>query len=253
MKYLTILTAFLILTIGLTACSNADPATATPTGMPQYRPIEVVGVTGPIPPFNPGGPNVKITLKNNGGEPVVQLKAVLILDRPYDFNFDVSAAAPLAAGQSISLQQALIEAGINSEATYTLEINATNQSGAVFTYNVQLMIGTPPPEDTTNAFWPGVDTYPDNTSVITVAAGEEFSIRYTITGDRFAIYREQYDPEMVKLVDHKFFSGDSQTSPLDGWYLFQAMKTGKTQITLEHRGHIALLLLEATTFEVIVR
>jgi hypothetical protein len=148
MKYLSILAIVLILVIGLTACSNAAPTTTTPTGMPQYRPIEVVGITGPMPPINPGGPNVIVTLKNNGGEPLVQLKAVLKLEKDYEFVFDVSAAAPLAAGQSISLQQTLLGPGstFNSEDTYTLEISATNQSGAVFNYNVQLMIGTPPPQ-----------------------------------------------------------------------------------------------------------
>jgi hypothetical protein len=144
MKYLTILAAIIILTLGLTACSSPTPTTTTWHSVPA-QPIEVVAVTGPMTPVNPGGPNVKITLKNNGGEPVVQLKAVLKLERDYEFVFDVSATAPLAAGQSISLQQTLIGAGIDSETTYTLEITATNQSGAVFTYNVQLNIGTPPP------------------------------------------------------------------------------------------------------------
>jgi len=40
----------------LAACTGASSTTS-------QQPIEVVSVLGPIPPFNPGGPVVEITLK----------------------------------------------------------------------------------------------------------------------------------------------------------------------------------------------
>jgi hypothetical protein len=146
MKYLGILATILILVTGLTACSNTMPITTlttTPTGMPQYRPIEVVGVVGPIPPYNPGGPMVEVTLKNIGGEPVVQLKAALQLGKYYDFSFNVTASAPLVTGQSTTFKRILVGPGstIDSEASYPLKIAATLQSGSIIEYTVQVKMG----------------------------------------------------------------------------------------------------------------
>ena len=149
MKYLVILAAILILATGLTACSGTPSATTlpttttAPTGIPQFRPIEVVGVTGPIPPMNPGGPTVRITLKNTGGEPVVQLKATLVLDKPFEFNFQINAPNFLLTGGSIYQEQTLLGPGstIDSEATYSLKITATLKSGSVIEYTVQVKLG----------------------------------------------------------------------------------------------------------------
>jgi hypothetical protein len=111
-KILVILAVTLILVAGLTACASKQSTTTTAsTGVPQYRPIEVVGVTGPIPPFNPGGPTIRITLKNTGGEPVIQLKAVLELEKSYQFNFEINASDFLLTGGSIYQQQTLIGPG----------------------------------------------------------------------------------------------------------------------------------------------
>jgi hypothetical protein len=151
MKYLVILVASLILIAGLTACSSTLSATTlpttttAPTGMPQFRPIEVVSVTGPLPPINPGGPTVQITLKNVGQEPVVQLTVVFQMQKSYDFNFDVTASAPLTNGQSISSKQTLIGPGsiVSSEAWYNLKITASLQSGSVIEYTVQVKIDRP--------------------------------------------------------------------------------------------------------------
>jgi len=133
MKYLVVLASFLILITALTACGT------------QFRPIEVVGVVGPIPPFNPGGPTVRITLKNTGSESVTQLKATLELEKSYEYNFEINASDPLLTGGSIFAQQTLIGGGISSETSYPLKISATLQSGSIIAYTVQVMIGTPPP------------------------------------------------------------------------------------------------------------
>jgi len=57
---------------------GACKGTATPTGQ---QPIQVVSVSGPLPPINPGGPNVEVTLKNVSGDPVVSLTASLEISR----------------------------------------------------------------------------------------------------------------------------------------------------------------------------
>ena len=143
MKYLTILAAILILVTGLTACSNAAPVATTPTVTPQNNLIEVVEVTGPIPPINPGGPNVKIILKNRGTEPFTAMGAMLLMVRPYEYDFPVTKAKPLSAGQSISLEQTLIGATINTGDTYILDLTATMQSGAVVQYSQRVTISPP--------------------------------------------------------------------------------------------------------------
>jgi hypothetical protein len=148
MKYLVILTAILILVTGLTACGNAAPTTNTAiptTGIPSSQPIEVVSVTGPMPPINPGGPTVQITLKNVGQEPVVAVKATLELTRDYEFTFDVTKSQPLSTGASATLKQTLIGGGISDGVSYPLKISATLQSGATFEYTFPVKIGTPPP------------------------------------------------------------------------------------------------------------
>jgi hypothetical protein len=57
-----------------------------------------------LPPFNPGGPNVEITLKNVSTEPIISLTAVFTSLGPHDIdiNFDVGSVNPLSPGASIS-------------------------------------------------------------------------------------------------------------------------------------------------------
>jgi hypothetical protein len=68
----------------------------------NQEPIEIVSVLGPFPPFNPGGPNVQITLKNVGIEPVISLAATLELSESFDFTFNVTPAHPLQPDKSTS-------------------------------------------------------------------------------------------------------------------------------------------------------
>ena len=67
-------------------------------------PIKVVSVTGPIPPYNPGGPVISITLMNVADLPITSLNATLQLESqlsvPYSFQFGVNSSNPLFPGQS---------------------------------------------------------------------------------------------------------------------------------------------------------
>jgi hypothetical protein len=109
------------------------------------EPIEIVSVLGPIPPFTPGGPAVKITLKNVGGEPVISLAATLDVSESFDFTFDVTPSNPLQPNRSTSATLTLIGGGgFSSNGSYPLTINATLQNGPNFVYTKLVQIVEPP-------------------------------------------------------------------------------------------------------------
>ena len=112
--------------------------TLTPTQAPQnQQPIQVVSMIGPIPPYNPGGPTVAITVKNVGVEPVTILKAVLKLEGDFEFAFvKVTPSNPLLPGGSSNQTLNLIgpKGNFTSGILYPLTVNGTLQSGATFAY-----------------------------------------------------------------------------------------------------------------------
>jgi hypothetical protein len=112
------------------------------------EPIEIVSVLGPVPPPTPGGPAVKITLKNVGVEPVISLTATLGVDTPFgtpdDFTFDdVSPSNPLQPDGSTSDTRCLIGGGFSSSDWCPLTINATLQNGTNFVYTKLVQIQKP--------------------------------------------------------------------------------------------------------------
>ena len=118
----------------LAACIGASSTTS-------QQPIEVVSVLGPIPPFNPGGPVVEITLKNVSSEPVVSLKASLGIIRagpsstPFTFNFDVTPSNPLLPDKTIVIKLTLIGGGFSDNVSYPLIIEGNLESGTEYSYN----------------------------------------------------------------------------------------------------------------------
>jgi len=113
------------------------------------RPVDVVSVTGPIPPYNPGGPVVSITLKNTGDAPIASLNAGLQLPNaggtstPYTFVFNVNSSDPLLPGQSITQTRTLINAGFDSSVEYPLTISGALTNGTQFSYTVQVQVVPP--------------------------------------------------------------------------------------------------------------
>ncbi len=115
--------------------------------------VGVVSVTGPIPPYNPGGPVVGITLKNIGETSITSLNATLAfvpppnipggIPVPYSFVFNVSSSCPLLPGQSIQETQTLIGAGFGSGTEYPLTINGALTNGTQFSYTEQVQIVPP--------------------------------------------------------------------------------------------------------------
>ena len=136
---------------GLMAPESADASKSAPTvgqsrtpPSQSEQPVEIIYVSGPLPPINPGGPTVEVTLRNVAPEPVVSLAASLELDRPFNFDFDVTSANPLLPDTSISARLTLIGGGFSNNIPYPLVITGTLQSGTTFNYTEQVQIMTPP-------------------------------------------------------------------------------------------------------------
>ena len=109
----------------------------------NQEPIEILSVLGPLPPFTPGGPAVKITLKNVGIEPVISLTATLEPSRSFDFTFNVTPSNPLQPNKSTSDILTLIGGGFADNVSYPLKIHATLQNGAKFVYTKLVQIVEP--------------------------------------------------------------------------------------------------------------
>jgi hypothetical protein len=137
--------AAIVLTATLLAVpvSGEHPALASQ----HQEPIEIVSILGPVPPITPGGPAVKITLKNVGVEPVISLTATLEVETAFgtsqDFAFDVTPSDPLQSDQSTSATRCLIGGGFSNSDSYPLTINATLQNGTNFVYTKLVQIQKP--------------------------------------------------------------------------------------------------------------
>jgi hypothetical protein len=112
------------------------------------RPVEVVSVTGPIPPLNPGGPVVSITLRNVGETPITSLSATIPINTqgpelPYSFVFSVNSSDPLMPGQNIQETRTLINGGFDSSLQYPLTINGALINGMQFSYTEQIQVVPP--------------------------------------------------------------------------------------------------------------
>jgi hypothetical protein len=143
------------LLVGLAAC--AAPGTGTTTSStpsttstpPVREPIEVVSVTGPMPPINPGGPTVEIVLKNISTRGVVALAATLgVSGAPpggdFTFDFDVMPDSPLAPGNSATARMTLIGGGFDTGALYPLTVSGALAEGETFEFTSQVRISPPP-------------------------------------------------------------------------------------------------------------
>jgi hypothetical protein len=126
------------LVLALTALAGCVPS-QSPT---NQQPIDIVSVSGPLQPINPGGPIVEITLKNVGDQPVIALTADLTLNVSFSFDFDVTSSNPLLPGKSISSRRGLITGGF-SDNLYPLTITGTLQNHARFACTKQVRIVNP--------------------------------------------------------------------------------------------------------------
>ena len=108
-------------------------------------PVQIVSLTGPLPPYNPGGPTVGITIKNVGSTPILTMIAALKTDMPHPFNL-LTNWSPLIPGQTVSATVNLIgptAGSFNSDVPYPVTISGTLQDGTVFNYTFMMKIALP--------------------------------------------------------------------------------------------------------------
>ncbi len=111
----------------------------------SQSPVQIVSLTGPLPPYNPGGPTVGITLKNVGNIPIVTMIADLNTDRPHPFNL-LTTWSPLLPGQTVNATVNLIGPAAGSfsgDIPYPVTISGTLQDGTVFNYTFLMKIALP--------------------------------------------------------------------------------------------------------------
>ena len=116
----------------------------TPAGV---SPVEVVSVLGPIPPFNPGGPTVNVTLRNTGIAPITSLNATLSfvnpsgVSTPHLFVFGAAPSNPFWPSETIQATSTLIGASLDSSLEYPLTIKGTFVNGTQFSsaYEVNVL------------------------------------------------------------------------------------------------------------------
>lgn len=215
------------------ACSSTPAPTTTST---SQQPIEVVSVSGPVPPINPGGPPVQITLKNISSEPAVSLTASLGINRagpsntPYVFNFEVTSSNPLLPATSISSRLTLIGGSFASDVSYPLAIEGKLKSGTAFSYTVQVQIKAPPGQTDP---WPGVPVYGNSNSPITTQINATFSIVLQ-PAPLFGWDWQNKDLSAFTLLETKTIAGSGNEPNPYGTnaFLFKAVETGTFQITL---------------------
>jgi hypothetical protein len=237
-RYLLVLgTIILSLVVGLAAACSGN-ATNTPSQTPtNQQPLEIVSVTGPLSPINPGGPVVQVILKNISSEPVVALSASLGINRagpsntPFIFNFEVSSASPLLSSNSISSKLTLIGGSFSDNTAYSLTIEGTLKSGGTFKYTEQVQIAAPQAQNTDP--WPGVPVYGDSGSPITTRVNETLAIVLQ-PAPLFGWGWQNKDLSAFSLLETKTVPGSGNETNTFGpdAFLFKALQTGQYQITL---------------------
>ena len=141
---ITLITLLTSCASSTTTTSQSSTATTTTPSATNLQPMEVVSLTGPLPPVNPGGPNVEMVLKNITTEPVITLNVTLELNVPFKFVFDVALPTPALPGKNMSAVQTLLNGGFNASTFYPLHISGTFQNGSTFDYVKQVQIAPGP-------------------------------------------------------------------------------------------------------------
>jgi hypothetical protein len=207
---------------------------ATPT---VQHPVQVVSVSGPLPPINPGGPVVEVILKNISSEPVVSLTSSLEISRaglsssPFIFNFDVTSASPLLYSKSIRSRLTLVGVSFADNVSYPLKIEGKLESGGMFSYTEQVQIKSPLVQNSDP--WPGVSVYRDSNSTVMTRVNDTFSILLP-PAPLLGWGWQNKDLSAFSLLETKTIPGSgNEPNPYgSNAFLFKALETGTFQITL---------------------
>jgi hypothetical protein len=110
--------------------------------------VEVVTITGPVPPYVHGEPVVSMLLVNVGDAPIASLNATLVWVPPsgvlaasstYPFIFNVSSSNPLLPGQSTALKLTLFGPDFESNQSYPLTVRGTLKDGTQFSFTESVL------------------------------------------------------------------------------------------------------------------
>jgi predicted secreted protein len=86
--------------------------------------------------------------------------------------------------------------------------------------------------------WPNVSRYIDSDQIITVKVDEEFVIGLEAVIASGGQWREQHDKNMISFVEENDFNRQIGAKPTtaDIWFLFKAVKQGKTRIVCIYKS-----------------
>lgn len=134
--------------IAYTGTSCIRTSTTSEGGQPFGSPVEVVSVVGPIPPYNPGGPVVRVTLQNIGQLPITSVNASLPSypggpTVPYSFVFEVNSSSPLEPGRTARATLTMLDFGFSTGQEFPLTVSGTLSNGTEFSFTVQVQIVAP--------------------------------------------------------------------------------------------------------------
>jgi hypothetical protein len=102
--------------------------------------------------------------------------------------------------------------------------------------------------------WSNAKVYADTDQEIIVNTGDKFIVRFTMSYNLYPIVKEIYDDNMITLLARKIYLTEEQNQqPEYSWFLFEALKPGETQITIQHCLHISESLADEKIFTVIVK
>lgn len=221
----------LVLLTVLAGCMSTSTPNPPSTSTNQ-QPIDVVCVSGPLSPINPGGPIIEITLKNVSSESVISLTATIELGRSFSFNFDVSSSNPLLPGKNVSSSLTLIGGGFSDNTPYPLAINGTLDNGAAFTYTRQVQIAAPSSQTTLPDMY---NFYSVQTSLVPdkpiYLLGEPVQMELILTNESTGNVTVAQVPPAIDLVTSGYDQATSGEG-LDPQRLIKSFPTGNAEITL---------------------
>ena len=123
---------------------SSSASSPAPESTSVSHPVEVIVVTGPIPPYNPKNPTISISLMNVADAPIISLNATLVwvaqtnvpgvVGASYSFVFGVNSSSPLLPSQTIQLTSTFVGPVFEANLHYPLTIDGTLKNGTRFSY-----------------------------------------------------------------------------------------------------------------------
>lgn len=88
---------------------------------------------------------------------------------------------------------------------------------------------------------------------IAVKVNQEFIVQYKQTGQLFSIIQEEHDDNAVELIDSKAYTYGKDNESSIKWYLYKAIKPGKTDIFVKRYTDLMVVLVEKIEYNVTIK